>query len=33
MANKVIETTEHIDYNTGEVKSSTIIRKYRGDGP
>lgn len=31
--NKVIETTEHIDYNTGEVKSSTITKRFKGDEP
>lgn len=31
--NKVIETTEHIDYNTGEVKSSTVVRRFKGDEP
>jgi hypothetical protein len=31
--NKVIETTEHIDYNTGEIKASTIVRRFRGDEP
>lgn len=31
--NKVIETTEHIDYDTGEVKSSTVVRRFKGDEP
>ncbi len=30
---KVIETTEVIDYGTGEIKSSTTVKRVRGDEP
>lgn len=33
MMKKVIETTEVIDYSTGEVKSSTTVKRVRGDEP
>lgn len=33
MMKKVIETTEVIDYGTGEVKSSTTVKRVRGDEP
>ena len=30
---KVIETTEHVDYTTGEVKTRSITKRFRGDEP
>lgn len=30
---KVIETTEHIDYTTGEVTSRSVTKRFRGDEP
>ncbi len=33
MMKKVIETTEVIDYGTGEIKSSTTVKRVRGDEP
>lgn len=33
MMKKVIETTEVVDYGTGEIKSSTTVKRVRGDEP
>jgi predicted transcriptional regulator len=30
---KIIQTTEQIDYTTGEVKERTIVRSFRGEEP
>lgn len=30
---KVIETTDSIDYTTGEIKSSTVVKRFKGEEP